>query len=59
MGDRSRRRGSTALAAGLAQQLRDEGKPIPCGQALVYPALDDRSEKYPSAAISFHTVRQS
>ena len=37
-----------ALAAGLAQQLRDEGKPIPCGQVLVYPALDDRSEKYPS-----------
>lgn len=37
-----------ALAAGLAQQLRDEGKPSPCGQLLVYPALDDRSEKYPS-----------
>ncbi len=37
-----------ALAAGLAQQLRDKGKPIPCGQVLVYPALDDRSEKYPS-----------
>ncbi|MCI9549076.1 MAG: alpha/beta hydrolase [Oscillospiraceae bacterium] len=37
-----------ALAAGLAQQLRDEGKPIPCGQVLIYPALDDRSEKYPS-----------
>lgn len=37
-----------ALAAGLAQQLRDEGEPSPCGQVLVYPALDDRSEKYPS-----------
>lgn len=37
-----------ALAAGLAQQLRDEGVPVPCGQVLVYPALDDRSEKYPS-----------
>lgn len=38
-----------ALAAGLAQQLRDEGAPSPCGQVLVYPALDDRSERYPSA----------
>lgn len=37
-----------ALAAGLAQQLRDEGEPSPCGQVLVYPALDDRSEMYPS-----------
>lgn len=37
-----------ALAAGLAQQLRDEGKSLPCGQVLIYPALDDRSEKYPS-----------
>ncbi len=37
-----------ALAAGLAQQLRDEGAPSPCGQVLVYPALDDRSERYPS-----------
>lgn len=37
-----------ALAAGLVQQLRDEGEPSPCGQVLVYPALDDRSEKYPS-----------
>ena len=35
-----------ALAAGLAQQLRDEGEHLPCGQILVYPALDDRSEKY-------------
>lgn len=38
-----------ALAAGLAQQLRDEGAPSPCGQVLVYPALDDRSERYSSA----------
>lgn len=37
-----------ALAAGLAQQLRDEGDPLPHGQMLVYPALDDRSERYPS-----------
>lgn len=37
-----------ALAAGLAQQLRDEGKPSPCGQVLIYPALDDRSERYSS-----------
>lgn len=37
-----------ALAAGLAQQLRDEGVPSPCGQVLVYPALDNRSECYPS-----------
>ncbi len=37
-----------ALAAGLAQQLRDEGVPSPCGQVLIYPALDDRSEHYPS-----------
>lgn len=37
-----------ALAAGLVQQLRDEGEPSPCGQVLVYPALDNRSEKYPS-----------
>lgn len=37
-----------ALAAGLAKQLRDEGEPLPCGQLLVYPALDDRSERYPS-----------
>ena len=35
-----------ALAAGLAQRLRDEEEPSPCGQVLVYPALDDRSEKY-------------
>lgn len=38
-----------ALAAGLAQQLRDEGESSPCGQVLIYPALDDRSERYPSA----------
>lgn len=37
-----------ALAAGLAQQLRDEGEHLPCGQILVYPALDDRSRRYPS-----------
>lgn len=37
-----------ALAAGLAQLLRDEGRPQPRGQVLVYPALDDRSERYPS-----------
>ncbi len=37
-----------ALAAGLAQLLRDEGRPAPQGQVLVYPALDDRSELYPS-----------
>ncbi len=37
-----------ALAAGLAQLLRDEGRPSPRGQVLVYPALDDRSERYPS-----------
>ena len=37
-----------ALAAGLAQQLRDEGEHLPCGQILVYPALDDRSGRYPS-----------
>lgn len=36
------------LAAGLSQQLRDEGEPLPCGQILIYPALDDRSEQYPS-----------
>ena len=37
-----------ALAAGLARQLRDESAPSPCGQILIYPALDDRSERYPS-----------
>lgn len=37
-----------ALAAGLAQLLRDERKPPPRGQILVYPALDDRSERYSS-----------
>lgn len=37
-----------ALAAGLVQLLRDEGRPPPRGQILVYPALDDRSERYPS-----------
>lgn len=37
-----------ALAAGLAQYLRDWGAPLPRGQVLVYPALDDRSERYPS-----------
>ncbi len=37
-----------ALAAGLAQFLRDEGRPLPRGQVLVYPALDNRSELYPS-----------
>lgn len=37
-----------ALAAGLAQWLRDRGEPLPAGQLLIYPVLDDRSERYPS-----------
>lgn len=37
-----------ALAAGLAQLLRDEGGPQPRGQALIYPVLDNQSEVYPS-----------
>ena len=37
------------LAAVYAQKLRVRVfLPSPCGQVLVYPALDDRSEKYPS-----------
>ena len=37
-----------ALAVGLAQLLRDWGGEQPLGQVLIYPALDDRSERYPS-----------
>lgn len=37
-----------ALAAGLAQMIRDKGEPRPRGQALIYPVLDDQSERYPS-----------
>lgn len=36
------------LAAGLVQMLRDRGEQLPAGQLLIYPALDDRSERYPS-----------
>lgn len=39
-----------ALAAGLCIRLRDEGKPLPKGQLLLYPALDDRAERYASYA---------
>lgn len=38
-----------ALAAGIARLLRDRGETPPRGQLLIYPALDDRSERYPSA----------
>lgn len=37
-----------ALAAGLCIRLRDKGLPLPKGQLLIYPALDDRSERYAS-----------
>ncbi len=37
-----------ALAAGLTQLLRDRGETPPLGQVLIYPVLDDRSERYPS-----------
>jgi len=37
-----------ALAAGLAQMIRDKGEPRPQGQVLIYPVLDDQGEKYPS-----------
>lgn len=37
-----------ALAAGLALYLRDHAKLQPCGQLLVYPVLDSRSERYAS-----------
>ncbi len=37
-----------ALAAGLAQWLRDQGEAPPLGQVLIYPVLDNRSERYPS-----------
>lgn len=36
------------LAASLTQMLRDRGEQPPAGQLLIYPALDDRSERYPS-----------
>lgn len=44
-----------ALAAGLAHLLRDAGGPVPCGQLLVYPALDSGGDyasrrNYPDAA---------
>jgi acetyl esterase/lipase len=37
-----------ALAAGLCILLRDKGLPLPKGQMLIYPALDDRTELYAS-----------
>lgn len=37
-----------ALAAGLCLCLRDRGEPLPRGQLLIYPALDDRPERYAS-----------
>ena len=37
-----------ALAAGLCIRLRDEGRLMPRGQLLIYPALDDRPELYDS-----------
>lgn len=39
-----------ALAAGLALYARDQHLPPAAGQVLIYPALDDRSEGYPSRA---------
>ena len=39
-----------ALAAGLCILLRDAGLPQPKRQLLIYPALDDRDERYGSAA---------
>lgn len=39
-----------ALAAGLCIRLRDGGKPLPKGQLLLYPALDDRAWRYASYA---------
>lgn len=38
------------LAAGLAQCLTDRGEGELAGQVLIYPALDDHFERYPSAA---------
>ena len=37
-----------ALAAGLCIRLRDEGKPLPKGQLLIYPVLDNRVNRYAS-----------
>ena len=37
-----------ALAAGLCLVLRDRKEMLPKGQVLIYPVLDDRSERYPS-----------
>lgn len=37
-----------ALAAGLAQMIRDKGEPQPQGQVLIYPVLDNQSEQYSS-----------
>lgn len=37
-----------ALAAGLCILCRDRGLPLPRGQLLLYPALDDRAERYAS-----------
>ena len=39
-----------ALAAGLCIRLRGESKPLPRGQLLIYPALDDREARYASYA---------
>ncbi len=36
------------LAAGLALWQRAQGGPVPRGQLLIYPALDDRCGQYPS-----------
>jgi len=37
-----------ALAAGITHLMRDRGLPAAAGQILIYPALDNHSEKYPS-----------
>lgn len=39
-----------ALAAGLALYARDHRLPPAAGQVLIYPALDDRAQPYPSRA---------
>lgn len=39
-----------ALAAGLALYARDHSLPQASGQMLIYPALDDRAQPYPSRA---------
>lgn len=45
-----------ALAAGLCRRLHELGGVMPRGQMLIYPALDDRGEPYPSRSMEIDAI---